>query len=200
MRFFLLTALLLCVAPGCDRTPTLSPLPPDGVILAFGDSLTFGTGASPGESYPAILQQLSGMTVINGGRPGEISAGGRERLPELLVRADPELLILCHGGNDLLRRLDPKNTRENLRAMITAARGTGAEVVLVAVPQPGLWLHPPDFYRSLCEEENLPCDLETLPHILGERQLKSDTIHPNEDGYARLAASLHRLLQRHGAL
>lgn len=64
--------------------------------------MTFGTGAAPEESYLAVLERLVGRRVVNEGVPGEITDEGLERLPEVLKREKPTLLILCHGANDLL--------------------------------------------------------------------------------------------------
>ena len=96
------TALLCCLAvAGCDPTPKVKALGDDAVILAFGDSLTFGTGASKHKSYPAQLQALISRTVINAGIPVEVSNTGLRRLPALLTRHQPDLVIICHGGNDI---------------------------------------------------------------------------------------------------
>ena len=101
MAIMLLVAgsLLTCA---CSKTPQMTKLSPDATILAFGDSLTFGTGAGESESYPAVLNRLTGKKVVNAGVPGEVSSTGILRLPELLDRDHPALVILCHGGNDLL--------------------------------------------------------------------------------------------------
>ena len=91
--------LLLAIGLGAcsDSKPQLPLLSADAVILAFGDSLTFGTGANSEHSYPAELARLTGLTVINAGIPGEVTAQGVRRLPALLDRYKPQLLLLCHG-------------------------------------------------------------------------------------------------------
>jgi len=176
---------------GCrDRTPRLTPLEPGALILAFGDSLTAGNGAGRDASYPAVLEQLTGYRTINAGRPGELSGEGLQRLPDLLQRYRPDLVILCHGGNDLLRRHDPEQTAANLRRMIEAARDNNAEIVLLGVPQPGLWLKAAPFYQQIADEYRIPCNSRILPKILASRELKSDTIHPNAAGYRKLAEAL----------
>lgn len=192
--------LLLALLCGCDTPPPLPPLADDAVILAFGDSLTHGTGASQEQSYPAILAKLTGRTVINAGIPGEISADGLARLPGVLENTRPALLILCHGGNDLLRRIETAQTAANLQAMIELARQAGVAVILVAVPKPDLSIEPPPFYAELAKRYKIPCEEEILPEILAKGGLKSDYIHPNAQGYRRLAEALAKLLQRSGAL
>lgn len=191
-----LTALLLALLmTACEKTPTISPLASDAVILAFGDSLTHGNGAPPGHAYPDVLADLLGRTVINAGVPGELTAAGLQRLPQLLARYRPDLVILCHGGNDFLRHLDRKQTAANLAAMVEHVKSTGAAVVLVGVPEPGLFLKPPDFYRELAVRERVPYEERVVSELLSDRNLKSDTIHPNAAGYRRLAEALRDLIE-----
>lgn len=195
----LLLLLFAALLPACDKAPAIAPLPAHAVVLAFGDSLTHGNGASPGEAYPDILAGLLGRTVINAGVPGEISAEGRRRLPQLLQRHRPQLVILCHGGNDFLRRLDRQQTAANLAAMVEQCQAAGADVVLVGVPEPGLFLDPPDFYAAIARQAGIPYEAEIISSVLGDRAYKSDTIHPNAAGYRRIAAALHALIrQAHG--
>ena len=197
----LLAAWILClVLAGCTPPPELEPLAADAVVLAFGDSLTFGTGAGTGESYPEVLSGLIGRTVVNAGVPGEVSTDGLLRLPALLDREQPALLLLCHGGNDQLQRLDPARLADNLRAMIREARDRNIAVVLIAVPAPGLSLRPLPLYAGIAGESGLAADLETVADILGDRALKSDYIHPNAAGYRRLALAVADLLRAAGAV
>lgn len=193
----IIAALLLAA---CSRTPQLPSLAADATILAFGDSLTAGTGAGEAESYPAVLARLTGRRVINAGIPGEVSADGLLRLPELLERERPALLILCHGGNDLLARRTPQLIAGNLKSMLRIAGERGVPVLLVAVPAPDLSLKPPKLYEDLAREFNIPIEQKALPHVLSKRTLKSDHIHPNANGYRMLAEALTELLKKSGAL
>ncbi len=197
----LLLSLLLSFA-ACDTgPPRLAKLPADGVVLAFGDSLTFGSGAPAEASYPAVLQELIGRRVIRAGVPGEITARGLARLPGVLRDSAPDLLILIHGGNDLLQRKAPERIAANLRAMVQLARKRGVAVVLIGVPNLGLILgRSAGFYAELAEELDLPYDGATLPAILTQPSLKSDPIHPNAKGYRKLAEAVAELLRRSGAI
>jgi len=196
LRAVLLAALLA----GCGKTPQLSPLGNGEVVLAFGDSLTFGTGASPGEAYPAQLQTLIGRKVINAGVPGEITADGLRRLPDVLEEVQPKLLILCHGGNDFLRKQSEAAAASNVRAMIKLARDKDIGVVLIATPKPGLSISPPDFYAEIAKEFAIPFNNDLLKGILRDNDLKSDLIHPNAKGYAQIAETLAKLLKKSGAI
>lgn len=196
-------ALLLaaCALAGCGGSVAKLPkLPADAVVLAFGDSLTYGTGAQAETSYPAVLEKLIGREVRSAGVPGEVSAAGLARLPSALDHYQPSLLILCHGGNDFLRKLGDAKAAENLRAMIRLAKERGIGVVLIAVPKPGLLPSPPDFYAEIAREFGLPYEEEALKTILRDNELKSDLAHPNAKGYAQLAQAVAALLKKSGAL
>jgi acyl-CoA thioesterase I len=191
---------LLAVAAGCGGgTPKLAPLSGDAVVLAFGDSLTFGTGANADESYPARLGALIGRKVVSSGVPGETSVEGLARLPGVLDEVKPRLVILCHGGNDFLRKLDEAQAAENIRAMVRLAEAQGAEVVLIGVPKPGLLPSTAGFYGEIAREFKLPYEGSALRKILTDNELKSDLVHPNAKGYARLAEAVAALLKKAGA-
>ncbi len=195
-----LTAGVALVAGCGEEPPPLRPLPKDAVVLAFGDSLTRGTGARDEESYPAVLARLIGRRVINAGIPGEESGEGLRRLPALLARYEPDLVIVCHGGNDILRRRDPEVTKANLRRMLALVRESGAQAVLVGVPAPGLFLSAAPFYEALAAETGVPFEGEALAEILDDNRLKSDAVHPNGTGYRRLAEALAKRLVEAGAV
>jgi len=193
--------LAACTIAGCgSNVHKLPHLTADAEILAFGDSLTFGTGAQAETSYPAVLEKLIGRKVWSAGVPGEVSAAGLARLPSALEYYRPRLLILCHGGNDFLRKLGDAQAAENLRAMVRLARQQGIDVVLIAVPKPGLFPSPPDFYADIAKEFGLPYEDAALKAILRDNELKSDLAHPNSRGYAQLAQAVAALLKKSGAV
>lgn len=186
---------------GCgEQQPRLPALDEDGVILAFGDSLTRGTGARLDQSYPAALARLSARKVVNAGVPGELSSAGLARLERVLESVSPQLLILCHGGNDMLRKKNLTRARRNLEAMIAAARARDIEVLLLGVPKPGLWLATASFYTELAQATNTALEPDAIAAILGDPRLKSDAVHPNANGYQRLAEDVYATLQKLGAL
>jgi lysophospholipase L1-like esterase len=192
--------LLTLWLAACEPSARLQPLPEDAAILAFGDSLTRGTGAAPGEDYPAVLERLVGLRVVNAGVPGEETDAALRRLPGELERHRPALVILVHGGNDFLRKRDPARIEAHLRAMIQAAHRHGAQVLLVAVPRPGLLIADHPVYARLASELGVPLLEGALAEILSQGGLKADPVHPNARGYARLAEALAARLRALGAL
>ena len=197
--FLAVLVLLICA---CNQHPkTLSKLPIDAVILAFGDSLTYGTGVSAKNDYPSVLAELTHREVINEGVPGEISGDGLKRLPALLDEYKPQLLILIHGGNDILKKIPEHDTASNLDSMIAEAKNRKIEVVMLGVPKPGLWfMKSTEVYQAIAKRNEVFIDLDTLPAILGDNDLKSDLIHPNDEGYRQMATNIFNLLKNAGAL
>ncbi len=185
---------------GACESPKLEALPADAVLLAFGNSLTFGTGARPPQSYPAVLAELTGREVVNAGVPGEVSKSGLKRLPRLVERHEPDLVIICHGGNDMLRKLGEAQLEQNLRSMVTLLRERGVQVVMLGVPDPGLFLSSADLFERVAEDLDVPLENDVVPDLLGDNQFKSDQIHPNAKGYQRMAEAVNQLLIDAGAL
>jgi lysophospholipase L1-like esterase len=190
---------IAALAAGCGQ-PALPRLTQNDVILAFGDSLTYGTGADAQDSYPEVLAGLISRKVVRDGAPGETTGEGLERLEASLDEHRPKLLLLCMGGNDLLRKVDPIVTEANLRSMIQLARARGVSVVLIGVPEPKLFGGVAPFYGRIADDLDLPLEDDVLPGVLRDNALKSDAIHPNAQGYRRMAEAIAELLQDVGAL
>jgi len=193
--------LALALAAGCgEEAPRLPRLAANDVIVAFGDSLTYGTGASEHESYPAVLAQLIGRPVVRAGVPGEVTAQGLRRLPSVLDEHRPRLVIVCLGGNDMLRKIGSAQIKRNLEGMLRELRQRGISAVLVGVPKPALWTSSADFYTELAREFDVPYEGEIVTSVLYSSDMKSDPIHPNAKGYRKMAEALAKLLREAGAL
>lgn len=197
---FLFTLFALFLLDACERAPTLPELGPDDVIVAFGDSLTFGTGATPETAYPAVLAALTGRAVVNAGVPGDTTHSALERLPAVLDRHRPRLVLLCLGGNDMLRKQREAETENNLRRLVATIRASGADVLLIAVPAPRLFGGPPAFYARVAEDLRLPLEDEAFDAVLRDNRLKADPIHANAAGYRVVAEQLADFLDAAGAL
>ena len=173
---------------------------PRRVILAFGDSLYAGYGLQRGQSLPdAIQARLRGQgidaTVINAGVSGDTTADGRRRLAYTLdrLKTKPDLVMLGLGGNDVLRQLDPAETRANMAAMLDELDRRKVPVLLtgmMAPPNLG-----PDFagrfntiWPDLARRHHAALDPFILAGVLGNRRLMlTDGVHPNAAGVTRIA-------------
>ncbi len=197
-KLIALMLMALVMLPGCS-SDRLESLNSSAVILAFGDSLTEGVGTSNEQAYPAVLAQLSGRTVISSGVPGEVSSEGLNRLPAELERIKPDLLILLHGGNDILRNQSPQALKQNLDAMISLAQSQNIPVLLIGVPEKKLFSDAAPLYSELAERHNLVFIEDLLSELLREPGMKSDSVHLNAQGYRALAQGIYDALQEAGA-
>ena len=149
--------VLVCSISACSKPE--SALPAQTTVLILGDSLTQGVGASSAaSSYPTLLRQQTGWNIINGGVSGNTSAQALARLPALLQQHQPKLVIISIGGNDFLQRVSNSDTRANIAQSIRLSQQSGAQVLLVAVPELTLAAavgHPNDhtMYAALANEE-----------------------------------------------
>lgn len=198
-----LLAMLLC---GCNsRTPVMA-VPAGSTVLAFGDSVTAGVGASSGEDWPTRLQAISAWQIRNAGLAGDTAEAAAARLDAELVQSNPALVIIEIGGNDFLRRRPPERVKEDIRALIQRARASGARVVLVAVPSLSLLaavsgrLRDAALYAELAQEEKLPLVENVFSDVLSEPALRADPIHPNRLGYETLAEGIAASLVEQGIL
>ena len=186
--------ILLILSRQIPSTPKLS-LEKDAVILAFGDSLTYGYGAVE-YAYPLLLERLLSRTVVNEGVTGEISSIGLKRLPGLLQRYHPQVVILCHGGNDILRHQSLQELKANLTKMVILSQESGALVLIVGVPGfSPLGVTTLALYKEVAEAQYTLYEGRVLEEIEQTPALKSDQIHPNAQGYKMMAVSFSRILQ-----
>ena len=198
-RFLLATIVLPVVAAlaGCGKKGlTGRQLAAGATVLALGDSITFGIGASAETSYPTVLARLTGWNVINAGVSGDTSAQALARLPALLQEHVPPLVLVSIGGNDFLRRLPEAQTRANIQKICELCLASGAQVLLVAIPRfsasaaitGALSDHP--MYEDIAQSLKLPLHAQGWSTVLSNAALKSDQIHANAQGYEQFARGL----------
>ena len=202
--FLFLAAGGLLLLNGCGRKAARSALPRGSRVLALGDSLTAGFGASAGGDYPRRLAGITGWQVINGGVSGDTSAQALARLPGLL-QPKPGLALVCIGGNDFLRKLPEAETRNNIAEIIESVQKENIPAVLVGVPHlsvGALFGHLSDhpLYQELAEQYKIPLFGDAWSEILSDEKLKSDQIHANAAGYKAFAEKLEKFLQEEGFL
>ena len=205
-RGLLLSLASLAVLAACGRQRKLAAVPAGATVLALGDSITFGTGAPPEASYPSVLAGLTGWSIVNAGVPGDTSAGALTRLPALMKDHAPKLVLLGIGGNDFLRRVPVAETRANIRALCQQAEAAGAQVLLIAIPEPSALaavvrsLGDHAMYAEIAGELKLPLHAGGWSAVLSDPALRSDPIHANAQGYEAFARGLAQRLRELGLL
>ena len=170
--------------------------PVDKNILILGDSLSAGLGVNYDQAWPSLLQSRinkigSSYSVINAGVSGDTTSGGISRLPRLLKKYSPEILILELGGNDGLRGTSLKAIEKNLRDMINSAESSNITVLLIGVQLPPNYgaLYTKgfeDIFSDLAKEYSLDLIQGSLRAMVNEGLMQSDGIHPNVLGHQQI--------------
>lgn len=205
-RHFLLGVFAVWWLVACGQPSPLPAIPPGQTVLAFGDSVTFGTGAARGEDWPSLLAAATGWKVVNAGIPGDTAAAGKSRIGALLGQYRPALVIIEMGGNDFLQRRSAATIKEDLRIAIRAARQAGAQVVLVGVPEFSLLrvvirrASDSPLYAELAEEEGVSLVSDVFSEVLAHPELCADAIHPNAAGYRQMAVGIYERLKALGLI
>ncbi|MGB7816049.1 MAG: arylesterase [Methylotenera sp.] len=204
-KFIYLLLIFIFASCSSERYP---PIPKGATVVILGDSLSYGTGANDGantgEDYPTLLAKTTGWNIINAGIPGDTTAGGLERLPELLQEHQPKLLIVELGGNDLLRHLPQNQTIANLKAILSLSKAQGVKTILIAIPEVSalraaignLSDHP--LYEAIAKETATPLIEDVFSDVLSDNALKSDQIHPNAKGYVMVGNKMVKALKQLG--
>jgi len=203
-RACFISCLSVAALAACGKSRRHTAVPAGQTVLAFGDSVTFGTGAAAGEDWPTLLAAATGWQLVNAGVPGDTAQNAHGRLPALLAQHRPALVIIEIGGNDFLRRRSAAEVKADVRALIQTAKASGAQVVLVAVPALSLLAavagRPSDapLYAELADEEQVALVPDVFSNVLGDAALRADPIHPNAGGYRQMAQGMHQRLKALG--
>ncbi|MBN8488701.1 MAG: arylesterase [Burkholderiales bacterium] len=206
-RAGLLAGLIACIGADCSAAtaaPTAAP-----VLLVVGDSLSAEYGIARGSGWVALLaERLAAnkppLQVVNASISGDTTAGGRSRLPALLTRHKPALVVIELGGNDALRGLPIATTRDNLMAMAGAAQQAGAKVLLVGMQVPPNYgrAYTEDFARAF-QEVARERRAALVPFLLAgvadradaEAWFQTDRIHPLAKAHPRMLDNVWPVLK-----
>lgn len=165
-------------------------------IVAFGDSLVYGTGSTDGNDFVSQLSVMIGMPIINLGVPGNTTAQGLRRIDEVLEEK-PDVVILLLGGNDALQNVNQRITFENLGTIINILKTNGIEVLLLGVHGKAIFSDPySEPFRNLAKDKNVGYVPDVLAGLLGNKSLMSDGVHPNDIGYEKIANKVFPHLNR----
>ncbi len=170
--------------------------PPKGpIIVAFGDSLTEGVGATtPQNGYVGVLERRLGITVVNRGVSGNTTADALARIDRDITPLHPNIVIVLLGGNDYLKKIPQEETFANISQIIKKVQSQGAVVLLLGVR--GGLLHDKfaDDFKALAKETGSLYVPNVLDGIFGDSKLMSDEIHPNDAGYMKIADKIAPIL------
>lgn len=164
-------------------------------IICFGDSLTFGTGASPGMDYPSQLSGLMGKPVINAGVPGDTTKSAAPRLEADVLAKSPKIVLITLGGNDLRTGVPREEAFARLKDIVERIQAQGAAVVVGGISIPFLDKGYHEGYKALCKETGALLIPNIYAGILGRDDLMSDPIHPNDKGYQIMAERFYAAIK-----
>jgi acyl-CoA thioesterase-1 len=178
-----------------DTNPRAAKPTAGSTIVAFGDSLVEGRGATPGHDFVTLLAGRLSVPIVNAGRSGDTATTALDRLDASVLSRDPRLVIVLLGGNDFLRRVPTDQTFRSLSTIVARIRQRGAAVVLVGVSV-GVISDPySSEYAALARRTSSGLVPDILEDIIGHADRMSDSIHPNDQGYAMIADRIEPALR-----
>ncbi len=161
-------------------------------IICFGDSLTYGTGATENMDYPSQLSRMISKQIINAGVPGDTTAMAMARLKEDVLSESPRIVLITIGGNDLKNRISKETAYQNLKNIIVSIQNKGALVIVGGISIPFWGRGFGEMYQRVCKETQALLIPNIFDGIIGDKSLMSDSIHPNNRGYTLMAKKFYR--------
>ena len=164
-------------------------------IICFGDSLTFGIGASEGMDYPSQLAKMIGIPVMNEGIPGDTTGSALRRLNRDVLSKNPDIVLITLGGNDLKNGVSKDRAFGNLKVIILSIQQQGAKVIIGGLKFPGLDRGFGEAYADLSKETGAMLIPNILAGIMKNPTLMSDSVHPNDSGYRIIAQRYYNIIK-----
>jgi lysophospholipase L1-like esterase len=163
-------------------------------VIAYGDSLVEGVGSSAGSDFVTLLAAKIGEPIVNLGHSGDTTADGLARI-QSLDAYHPKVVVLLLGGNDYLKKVPVAETEKNLGVIIQNIQSRGAIVLLLGVRGGLLNDHFDAMFTRLRDTYHTAFVSDVLSGLLGNNAYMSDEVHPNNAGYALIAARVYPVLR-----
>ena len=198
LRSIVFIALIFVVAPVFGSQNTL---------LIMGDSLSAAYGVQTEDAWVSLLRErlekqgFTGWEVVNASISGETTDGGLRRLPDLLERHEPEIVMIELGGNDGLRGFPPGVIRQNISKMIEQSQDINADVLLVGMQIPPNYGKPyTEAFATIFPELAERYDTELVPFFLEniydkEGLMQDDDVHPTAEAQGQLLNNVWPVLE-----
>lgn len=198
---FIVTAFILLVVSGIAvlifSQEHMQKERSHGPIVALGDSLTVGMGATPGYDYVSVLSRRIGEPVINAGVNGDTAADALARLEGDVLSKNPRLVLVLLGGNDVLQRVLPEESLKNITEIVERIQDDGAVVILIGIRGGLLRDTFKEGFEHLASEKHAGYVPDILDDIWNKPSLMNDPIHPNDEGYALMAERIEPVLEKY---
>lgn len=156
------------------------------VIVAFGDSLIQGVGATDSNDFISRVSTQIKQPIINLGKSGDTTRSALTRLDDVLI-LNPSIVIVLLGGNDYLQRIPKEETFTNLRTIIQKIQATGSAVLLIGIRGGALRDTYESEFKTFARENHTGYVSNVLKNLIGNKTLMFDSVHPNDMGYKIIA-------------
>lgn len=161
-------------------------------IICFGDSITFGYGVKAGEDYPTVLSKMVNIPVINAGMDGDTSLNALKRVKKDVLDKEPFIVLIEFCGNDFIKDVPFDVTINSIREIVLQVQSAGAIAVIVDVSA-GVFLKDyRDKFQKLARQTGSVFVPGLLSGIITDPSMKSDFMHPNKEGYRKIAERIYR--------
>ena len=191
--FFVSFSIACLLLPSCSRGVSQVDLDSRNIIC-FGDSITEGYGATPGEDFPSRLAEKLGYPVINAGRSGDTTHDALARLKTDVLEKNPGLVIVEFGGNDFLKKIPQDETFKNLDDIVVSIQNSGATVVLAEVRVGVLFDEYYGGFKRIAVKRRVLLIPDIMQDIFNNPKYKSDGFHPNREGYRMIAERIYKYI------
>jgi len=163
-------------------------------IICFGDSITFGYGASIGEDYPTALARMVKLPVVNAGVDGDTSFAALARIEKDVLSKEPVLVIVEFCGSDFIKKIPRETTVKNLGEIIDRIQEKGAMVALVDISAGPFFQEYRSAFKKLASQKKAIFVPVVMYKIITNPAMKSDFFHPNARGYKVIAERVYKAI------